>query len=79
MSAATFDALKEAIDRHVRAESPGSITGAYVVICETTNLDDLDHDDDSMYVTSHGSSFTIRGMVEAFRHDRPIDDEEDDE
>ena len=74
MSAATLDALKEAIDRHVRDESPDSITGAWICLVETTNLDDLDHDDDSMYVASHGSSFTTRGMVECYRHNQPEED-----
>lgn len=74
MSAATLDALKEAIDQHVRDESPDSITGAWLLLTETTNLDDLDHDDSSMYVTSHGSSFTTRGMVEWYRHNDPQED-----
>lgn len=75
MSTATLEALQEAIDRHIRDESPDSITGAWLLLTETTNLDDLDHDDSSMYVTSHGSSFTTRGMVECYRHGTP--DQED--
>lgn len=74
MSAATKAALAQAIEAHVRDEDPDSITGAWVLLTETTNLDDLDRDDSSMYVTSHGSSFTTRGMVECYRHNDPQED-----
>ena len=74
MSTTTQTALAQAIQEHVQDESPGSITGAWICLVETTNLDDLDHDDDSMYVTSHGSSFTTRGMVECYRHNDAQED-----
>ena len=75
MSTETLDALKAAIDQHVRDESPGSVTGAWVLLTETTNLDDLDHDEGGMWVATNGSPFTCRGLVEIYRDGKPEEDQ----
>lgn len=74
MSDETKAALAQAIEAHVRDEDPTSITGAWVCIAETTNLDDLDRDDGGMWVTTSGSPFTCRGLVEVFRDGKPEED-----
>lgn len=74
MSAATKAALTQAIEAHVRDEDPDSITGAWVCIAETTNLDDLDHDQGSIWVATNGSPFTCRGLVETYRDGKPEED-----
>lgn len=67
MSAETKAALAQAIEAHVRDEDPDSITGAWVCLAETTNLDDLDNDEGRMWVSTNGNPFTCRGLVESYR------------
>lgn len=79
MSAETLDALKAAIDRHVCDQPPGSVTGAFVLVVETTNLDDLDEDQGSLYAVAEGNAFTCTGLVEAYRRRERTERTEDDE
>lgn len=79
MSAATLDALKAAIDRHVCDQSPGSVIGAFVLVVETTNLDDLDEDQGSLYAVTEGNAFTCTGLVEAYRRRERTEQTEDNE
>lgn len=79
MSTETLAALKEAVDRHVRDESPESITGAFVLVVETTNLDDLDEDQCSLYAVAEGNAFTCTGLVEAYRRRERTERTEDNE
>ena len=67
MSAETKAALTKAIEEHVRDEDPGSITGAWICITETTNLDDFDNNRSRMWVSTNGNLFTCRGLVENYR------------
>lgn len=67
MSAETKVALEAAIQAHVADECDGDHAGAYIVLTETTSLAEWASDVGSIFVASHGSRFTIRGLVEIWR------------
>lgn len=64
MSAETYTALEQAIQAHVQDET-GDLTGAWIVLTETTNLTDYDADRATWQTTKKGSHFTIRGLLES--------------
>lgn len=73
MSDATKAALEEAISAHVADECDGDMTGAWVILAESTSLDDIENDVSSFYLTSRDSqsSFLTTGLLwQALEHGR---------
>lgn len=77
MSAETKTALQVAIENHVRDET-SEYVGAWILVTATTSLDDLDRDEDGMYIEAAGNAYTHTGLlyeaIHADRAERPSDD-----
>jgi hypothetical protein len=65
MSAETKAALDAAIAAHVADECHGDMAGAWVVVAETTSLDEIDADMSSWYIGSRAmqSSIMTNGLL----------------
>ncbi|GAA2178231.1 hypothetical protein GCM10009785_00020 [Brooklawnia cerclae] len=69
MSAETKQALHDAIEAHIADENgERAIVGAYVVLADNTDFDDIDHGNNLVFAVSDGNRFAVRGLVEAY-HD----------
>jgi len=81
MSAETRAALESALEAHVADECDGDLTGAWVVVAETTTLTDMDNDDSVFYwdARDNQSSFMSDGLLSAVlnrsRYHRTGDDD----
>lgn len=64
MSDQTRKALEQAIQAHIQDENPDDTPGAWILITEALNDEDLDNDSAAWHTTSHGSPLTIRGLLE---------------
>lgn len=82
MSADTHAALEAAIEAHIADECDGDLTGARVLVTETTTLDDLENDDSVFYWASRNgqSAFLTDGLLTAVlnraRYTRHGDDDD---
>lgn len=65
MSEATKAALMQAINDHVADECDGDLVGAFVVVAETTNTDEMTDEVSSFYTVtrSYQSNFTTTGLM----------------
>lgn len=79
MSDSTKVALAEAISAHIADESDGDITGAWVVVVETTSLADMDDDRSSWFTVTRDmqSTFTTVGLLYAALDSRSAVREDD--
>lgn len=81
MSDTTKTALEAAIEAHIADECDGDLTGAWVVVAETTTLTDMDNDDSVFYwdARDNQSSFMSDGLLSAVlnraRYHRTDDDD----
>jgi len=65
MSAETKAALDEAITSHIADECEGDLTGAWVVVTETTSLAEMDSDKSAWFTATRDmqSNFTTDGLL----------------
>ncbi|GAA2184916.1 hypothetical protein GCM10009785_34670 [Brooklawnia cerclae] len=67
MSAETKARLQEAIHEHMADEYDAQCVGAWLVIADTSDVDDLTKGNAQVQIEFAGSMFTIRGLAEAYR------------
>lgn len=65
MSVETHAQLEAAIEAHIANECDGDITGAWVILAETTTLTELDTDESSYYIGTreNQSVFMTDGLL----------------
>ena len=73
MSDTTLQALEEALAAHVAAECDGDMIGAWIVLAETTSLQELEDQTSAFYIGTRNSqsSFMTTGLLwQALEHGR---------
>lgn len=73
ISEQTLANLQAAIDAHIADESNEPITGAWLLLVETTSIETLGDDDRSgMWVTSRGNNWVTRGMAHEWMYGQSV-------
>lgn len=62
------EALNTAIHAYIAQTAPNAIAGSWIMLCEITDLEDLNNGTTSYAMADHGNALTITGLLAIASH-----------